>query len=381
MDDLEIENRKKLSKRTKSRIKQVFDKIKSVWNSFKESKTGKILFSNSFSYALSLGGVAIALSGIFAPISPIIIAGASIAATGVGIQAVNETLKIHSLRKLQKENNLLVQNRNAKTTQDYILSLEPNLKNALKNALFMPQLKQKNPNKNKYNINSQKLSSTGRVLANNIGGVASIARNIIEGASGNVVAILKATGYGVLTTASLITGGLSEKEKNDIQKMFKLNINTEYQKQDTPNYKNLKQLEEFTKKQTLQTLALKKLITDKYYWKIKDVDKQEKFYEIEKEFKEEINKDGLKAFLAKKELNIDNNKVNYKRDFTRGLDPFYEKPTKAHEYTPLTEAMKAKPELINIKEEGNKISKKSNKIIVKNASKKNQKKKSNINSF
>ncbi|WP_341790221.1 hypothetical protein [Rickettsia endosymbiont of Polydrusus tereticollis] len=381
IDDLEIENQKKISKLKativekrskdnldlpsrknlplkklqtsnfentspgkKSKISQIFAKIKSKWEFFKNSKVGKILFSNSFNYALSLGGATIALTGIFTPISPLIIAVASIAAIGVGIKAVNETLKIHSLRKLHKENNLLVQNRNAKTTQDYVLSLEDGLKNALKNELYIPQqIEQKNPNKNKYNINSKKLSSTGRVLADNIGGAAYITAGIIEGASGNVIAILKATGYGVITSVSLITDGLSEKERNDVQKIFKLNINEELKKQDTPNYKNLTQLEEFTKKQTMQTLALKKLITDKNYWRMKDADKQEKFREIKKEFEEEINKDGLKAFLTKKEQYIDNREESYVKDFTKGLNPFYERPTKAQEYTNLTKAMEANP--------------------------------------
>lgn len=320
----------------KSKIAQIFQKIATVWDKFKNSKVGKILFSNSLSYAISLGGAVIAVAGLFTPVSPLIIATAASAAIGVGIQAVSETIKIHNLRKLHKENNLLVQHRNAKAEQDYILSLEPSLNNILKNELYVPPNEGKYLYNDKYQVNSTNLKSAGIVLAKNIGGFASVLSSAIaQGVSGNVVAILKATGYGILTSASLITEGLSEKEKIEIKTIFKLNINEEYKKSDTPNYQNLDQLEDYTKKQILQTLALKNLITDENYLKMKDEDKKQKFKEIKNNFDTEVKKKGVKAFFKENKITIDNKKESYTKNFKRILDPFYESPSKAQEYSSL----------------------------------------------
>ncbi|MGI4752797.1 MAG: hypothetical protein ACRYE8_03605 [Janthinobacterium lividum] len=76
----------------KSRFRIILDKINNNWNRFTESKIGKILLSNSLNYAISLTGAAIAVSGLFTPVSPIVITVAAITAVCVGIQAINETI-------------------------------------------------------------------------------------------------------------------------------------------------------------------------------------------------------------------------------------------------------------------------------------------------
>lgn len=320
----------------KSRFRIILDKINNNWNRFTESKIGKILLSNSLNYAISLTGAAIPVSGLFTPVSPIVITVAAITAVGVGIQAINETVKIRNLRKLHKENNLLVQNRNAKAQQDYILSLEPRLKDSLKSELFTPPKKEKDFNSDKYKVTSKNLKSIGIVLTNN---VAAITSAIVQGASGNVLGVLRATGYGILTSVSLITGGLSEKEKNRIRTIFKLNINEECKKHDTPDYKNLDQLEKYTKEQILQTAVLKKLITDKNYWKMKDNDKREKFHEIRNTFIGEIRNNGFNDFCNKNKVSLNIEKESYAKDIGRVMNPFYEKPNKAQEYSNLANVM------------------------------------------
>lgn len=316
----------------KSRFRIILDKINNNWNRFTASKVGKILLSNSLNYAISLTGAVIAVSGLFTPVSPIVITVAAVTAVGVGIQAVNETVKIRNLRKLHKENNLLVQNRNAKTQQDYILSLEPRLKDSLKNELFTPPNKEKDFNSDKYKVTSKNLKSIGIVLTNNVAGITSAISNaIVQGASGNVLGVLRATGYGILTSVSLITEGLREKEKNRIRTIFKLNINEECKKPDTPDYKNLDQLEKYTKEQILQTAVLKKLITDKNYWKMKDNDKKEKFHEI--------RNNGFNDFCNKNKVSLNIEKESYAKDIGRVMNPFYEKPNKAQEYSNLANVM------------------------------------------
>lgn len=324
----------------KSRFRIILDKINNNWNRFTESKIGKILLSNSLNYAISLTGAAIAVSGLFTPVSPIVITVAAITAVGVGIQAINETVKIRNLRKLHKENNLLVQNRNAKAQQDYILSLEPRLKDSLKSELFTPPKKEKDFNSDKYKVTSKNLKSIGIVLTNNVAGITSaISTAIVQGASGNVLGVLRATGYGILTSVSLITGGLSEKEKNRIRTIFKLNINEECKKHDTSDYKNLDQLEKYTKEQILQTAVLKKLITDKNYWKMKDNDKREKFHEIRNTFIGEIRNNGFNDFCNKNKVSLNIEKESYAKDIGRVMNPFYEKPNKAQEYSNLANVM------------------------------------------
>lgn len=327
----------------KSRFRIILDKINNNWNRFTESKIGKILLSNSLNYAISLTGAVIAVSGLFTPVSPIVITVAAITAVGVGIQAINETVKIRNLRKLHKENNLLVQNRNAKVQQDYILSLEPSLNDILKSELFTPPKKEKDLNSDKYKVTSKNLKSVGIVLTNNVAGITSaISTAIVQGASGNVLGVLRATGYGILTSISLITGGLSEKEKNRIRTIFKLNINEECKKHDTPDYKNLDQLEKYTKEQILQTAVLKKLITDKNYWKMKDHDKREKFHEIRNNFIYEIRNNGFNDFCNKNKISLNIEKESYAKDIGRVMNPFYEKPSKAQEYSNLANVMNKK---------------------------------------
>lgn len=180
-----------MSDSKKSSMRKIFNKLKSYWTNFRQSKIGKILFSNSLSYAVSAASIAIAVSGLFTPISPIIIAVAIVSGVSVGIQAINETLKVHSLRKLHKENNLLVHKRNAKSQQDYILSLEPSLKDILKNELYTAQTAGKDSNQDKYQLNVNKWKSTGRIFGNNLGGAANLAASIIKGASGNVLDIAR----------------------------------------------------------------------------------------------------------------------------------------------------------------------------------------------
>lgn len=321
----------------KSKIAQFFG---NVWDKFTQSKVGKILFSNSLSYAISLTSTAIAVLGLFTPVSPIVIAVAGITVVGIGIQAINETIKIRNLRKFHKENNLLVQNRNAKAQQDYILLLEPRLKDSLKSELFTPPKKEKDLNSDKYRVTSKNLKSIGIVFTNNMVGIVStISTAIAQGVSGNVLGILKATGYGILTSISLITGGLSEKEKQGIKTIFKLNINEECKKPDTPDYKNLDQLEKYTKEQILQTAVLKKLITDKNYWTMKDNDKREKFQEISNTFIYEIRNNGFNDFCNKNKVSLNIENESYAKDIGRVMNPFYEKPNKAQEYSNLANVM------------------------------------------
>ncbi|ABV74680.1 hypothetical protein A1C_01845 [Rickettsia akari str. Hartford] len=326
-----------MSDSKKSRARRIFNQLKSYWTSFRQSKIGKILFSNSLSYVVSVASIAIAASGLFTPISPIIIAVAVVSGVSVGIKAINETLNVHGLHKLHKENNLLVHNRNAKSQQDYILSLEPSLKDILKNELYTPQIAGKDCTQDKYELNVNKLKSTGRIFGNNLGGAANLAVYIIKGASGNVLDILKATCYGVVTTASLMIDGLTEKEKREIKEIFKLNINEEYKKQDTPIYENLETLEHYTKNQVLQTLALRKLITDKNYWSMNKDQKIQKFREIRGNF--EIKRNGLEEFFKENKITMDNRKESYVKDIKNVMNPFYDKPSKAEVCSPLTKAM------------------------------------------
>ncbi|MGX6960577.1 MAG: hypothetical protein ACIPMY_05115 [Rickettsia endosymbiont of Pentastiridius leporinus] len=325
----------------KPRIRKGFDKLKAKWDYFTNTKVGKILFSNSFNYAVTLACITVAASGFFTPVSPIVVATASVAAIGIGINAITETLKIRNLSKLHKENNLLVQNRNAKAQQDMILSLEPNLNNILGKELYVPSSKNENYSKDKYKIdkNTDRAKNTMRVITNNIPGLVDTAATIAAGVSGNVIAILKANGYGVVNSVSLINSSLNEEGRREVKTIFKLNINEEYKKKDTPHYQNLEQLENYATKQALQTLALKKLITDKNYWNMKDEDKLQKFQEIKNNFNSEINKEGLKPFLEKNKIWLDNKKQTYKGNFKRMLNPFYENPDKAQEYSTLTRAI------------------------------------------
>ncbi|XVN41686.1 MAG: hypothetical protein RCO49_04140 [Rickettsia endosymbiont of Argas persicus] len=339
-DDLDISYAQDAKEKTleepvekKSKVSQAFKKISTLWNKFTQSKVGKVLFSNSLSYAISLGGAAIAVSGLFTPVSPLIIAVASVAVIGVGVNAVIETLKVHNLRKLHKENNLLIQYRNAKAEQDYILLLEPNLSEVLKDELSILPKKEHDLNNVKYKTDGNKLKSTGSILANNISGLAYTATS---GLSGNVIDILKATGYGIITSVSLITSGLSEKERIEIKNIFKTSINEECKKSDTPDYQNLKQLEKSTKEQILQTLILKKLITDKDYWSMNDKDKKEKFQEIRDKFIFEIRNNGFNNFCSKnKVVLLNTEKEGYTKDIKRIMNPFYESPNTALKPIPL----------------------------------------------
>jgi hypothetical protein len=321
----------------KSRISRFFSKISAGASYLKNTKIGKILLSSALSYTVSIVFISLAFAAVFSPLSPLAIAIGVIGLAGIGSSLIYETYKIHSLRKLQKERNLLVQNRNAKSVQDYILDLNPNLKTILRNEINTIPTGKHNAAKPKYKIKSKKLETVTQTIANNIGGVGYFAGYIASGVlTNNVIAILKATTYGVMATRSLITSGLSAAKRNDLDTIFKATINAENKNADTPYYKNLKELEDATKEQLIQTIALKELITypsdknssDKSYWHMSDDEKREKFAEIKSNITAEVaKKNGLKAVLEKNNYLLDTGKANPLKAFKNALNPFYKEPT------------------------------------------------------
>ena len=249
---------------------------------FKETKLGQfvqLITSNAVFRAITIVTCSAAIAGLTA-IVPISIGLAIAGLVSVGIQVVVDTYQVRSVRKLEKENNLLIKNRTGKTVQDYLLKLDPKLATILKDDLYQAERdSEKKSIKERYidQTNAKMgLKSTLKTVAQY--GVDATS-NVIAAATGNVVSVIKAGGSAV----TLISEGVEKVTIDATRKKFKQQIDEERNKQDTPGYNNLMELRQELQKQDIQTRTLRQLMTDKSYWNMSDKEKLNKFKEIKNE--------------------------------------------------------------------------------------------------
>jgi len=326
----------------------VVNPIKNAVNWASNTRLSKVVLGSALGRTISVISAVAIIAGIFTPAAPISIAMAVVSLVAVAAAAVVDTLKTRNLRQLEHENTLLVTNRNAKSKQDYLLNLNPELATVLKDELYHPPLKE-NTVKDRYYV-APKLAlalTTGRALASNISGIASVINDLtviignvaVATTTINPVSIVGVIKNGGSLGLSFINTGITEKQFKNLDLAFKIHINEEYIKPDTPKYKKIKELETTCDKQKIQSATLVKLISEPDYWKINKDPKQliERFNKIKQDIQSEqkISLQKNSNFLVK----TANAVKSYFKDIGRAHNPFYTQPSEVGKHSSLTESV------------------------------------------
>lgn len=263
--------------------KSIIILIKAAWSYITQTHFFKIATSNPVSNALAITFAILALAGVTAtPFGPAIVGVLSaVAFTSIAIKVIVSTIQARQLRHLEKENKLLVKNRDAKNAQDRLL--EDNTKlNLLENQLFNPETTR--AGKKSVNTRLVKNASKSEIIAKSVGRAflkqgldiaLAVANSIATAGIGlaikiaNIIAVFFSFGLDARATANLEVVNYNLRQQ----------IDSERGKKDTPGYNNIQDLMAQVRKQRIQTMALKELIYDKDYNSWNDDKIQKKFTE------------------------------------------------------------------------------------------------------
>jgi hypothetical protein len=288
-------------------IFKLSDKAGKKWEKFEDTKLGKAFTIGTgvaVSRVASIVLASLTIAGLVSPASPAVaIAIGVIGLTTVAIGVIMDTARTRATRQLQKENQLLVKNRTAKSIQDQIFKLDPSLNEILKDELYQPITTGKKSVKKRY---IRERSATIEV-AKDVGKAffkqgLNIVSTVLEAVTTKGVNIVKAVGSFIL---SLATESRHNMSIRTVQKQFKTQIDQERDKRDTPGYNNFKDLRQATRSQRIQTMALQKLITDKDYWTMSPEQKKLNFKNTEnKLIKQKKQYLFLLIFLREEQKNL-----------------------------------------------------------------------------
>ena len=330
-----------------TKVSGLLTKAGNKWEKFEETKPGQVLKVTTgvaVSRVVSIVLASLTIAGLLSPVSPAIaIAIGVIGLVTVAVGVAMDTARTRATRQLQKENNLLVKNRTAKSTQEQILQLEPSLNQILKDELYQPLTNGKKSITERY-ITTPSDKSAKIEVAKGIGKAflkhsLHIVPIILEAVATKGANLLRAFGSFALSIATESRHNVSI---STVQNQLKTQIDSERNKSDTPGYNNFTDLRQATRSQRIQTMALQKLITDKQYWTMSPEQKIAKF----KEIKADIAKTE-KAVSIPKNIFAKGVKLftSILKDMGRAHNPFSEYATpgkiKIEKHSDLTKAMEA----------------------------------------
>jgi hypothetical protein len=147
----------------------ILKKIIAAKDYITESHLFKIATSKILSHLVTVTFGVLAIAGVTAtgPFGPVVVGVlAGVAFASVAVSLTVDMLQARSLRRLEKENNVLVKNRDAKEQQVQILKDYPQLENILKDQLLKPESRE-----GKKSV-TQRLAqdkSKGKVIAKGVG--------------------------------------------------------------------------------------------------------------------------------------------------------------------------------------------------------------------
>jgi hypothetical protein len=274
-------------------ISKVINPIKSVAQWLLNTKVGKILTSKALSTAISVVSCSLGMAGIMLFGAPIAATTAfALGAAGlssIAIKTAVESYQIRSVRRVEKESNLLISHRNNQTIQDYLLKLHPELKSALQDSLYQPN---RNPDKKsitrRYNSKPQglqsKLDSFFRSFTKNALGVGTDLLSVATSPTAGTADAIQALGGAAF---GLLADGTQAITMDAIRKQYKNQIDAERNKLDTPGYNNLRELRLYEKQQEIQTEALKRLIASGSYQGMSPEQIAGKFNELKEKIRRE----------------------------------------------------------------------------------------------
>jgi len=267
-----------------SGISKVAGKIGAAMEYFNSTKLGKAyqsVTSNVVARAIGIVTCSLALAGISVFGAPMAASLAIAGIAAIGIKIAADTYQVRTVRRFEKENDLLIDNRTAKTIQDYLFKLEPELETILKNDLYKPVRENKKSEKERYSAGqSTWWIRTKAVLKTIFTNGIDATTTVVSAASGNVGGLVQAAGS---TAVGLISESVEKVTIAGIKKKFRKQIDAERAKEDGPGYNNLRELKQEALKQDVQSRTLRMLVTDEGYLRMSDEEKLNKFKEIKEQ--------------------------------------------------------------------------------------------------
>ena len=223
----------------------IFKKIVAAKDYITESHLFKIATSKILSHLVTITFGVLAAAGVTAtgPFGPVVVGVlAGVAFASVAVSLTVDMLQARSLRRLEKENNVLVKNRDAKEQQVQILKDYPKLENILKDQLLKPDSREGKKSVTKRLAQNK---SEGKVIAKGIG------KALLMQSIDISLSVVSAVGTAGLSLAlkiggvamSLVSFGIEAEAKVSVDKIrdnLKKQIDSERDKPDTPGYNNLK---------------------------------------------------------------------------------------------------------------------------------------------
>ncbi|MBN8511685.1 MAG: hypothetical protein J0L79_01455 [Rickettsiales bacterium] len=331
-----------IDSRFATKVSDLSTKAGSKWKKFEETIPGKVFKVTTgvaVSRVISIVLASLTIAGLLSPVSPAIaislgVLGLATVAIGVAM----DTARTRNTRQLQKENDLLVKNRSAKSIQDYILKLEPELGGILKDELYQATATGKKSAKERYTSKSlEKVNiakDVGKAFLKNALTIATVALHVFATKGVNLIKEFALFALAVAT----------ESRHNMTIRAFQIQLETqidnERDKRDTPGYDNLADLRQSTRLQRIQTMALQKLITDKEYWTMSPQEKVAKFKNLKEAIAKTEEAVAVPKNIFEKSIKIFKSLI---KDVGRAHDPFseYNAPgkIKTEKHSELTKAM------------------------------------------
>jgi len=224
-------------------IFKLSDKANKKWEKFENTKPGKVFTIGTgvaVSRVTSIVLASLTIAGLASPASPAIATAIGvIGLTTVAIGVVMDTVRTRATRQLQKENQLLVKNRTAKSIEDQIFKLDPSLNEILKGELYEPITTGKKSVEKRYTTQS----SAKVEVAKDIGKAffkqgLSIVSTVLEAIATRGVNIVKAIGSFIL---SLATESRHNMSIRTVQKQLKTQIDQERDKSKKTKFQEYKE--------------------------------------------------------------------------------------------------------------------------------------------
>ncbi len=275
-------------RKTMEGISWMGSKISAGLEWFSETKVGKVvqaITSSPVFRTIAIVMAVLTIAGVLAtpggPVVAAVVGTLSLVAVGVGIAM--DTIQTRNTRRLIKENNFLGENRKAKSIQDQLLNLQLKLLDVLKDDLYIAE------RDNKRSINERYIGdyteslitpkAFGKAALKNAPAVAS---SVLQGVSTGGISLVKEVS---MSAISLAMESGSKVTMDTVRFQLKKQIDEERDKADTPGYDSIKELKKAAKEQQIQTMALKKLITQEDYWGMSNDKIKERFKEIKNEIR------------------------------------------------------------------------------------------------
>ncbi|WP_375327055.1 hypothetical protein [Candidatus Tisiphia endosymbiont of Nemotelus uliginosus] len=253
----------------------LFSKIAAARKWAANTKVGKAVRSKAFLIPASVAFTIIGLSGVTGPASPLLV---GLGATGLGLMAASSIMQVRKTRKhrhLAKEAGLLIENRRALMQQQELLEKHPELKEILKDSLYVSNHEQKQ---------SQPISSKTILASHAAQNIVEFIPELLEAISSTVhamhnpiVGLPLAISAGK-TIYSAIEGVHDTTKSTEMIKSLHEYINEEKSKQDVGHYKNVKELRDMTTRNAIQAQAIQSLVEEhEDYPKLTPQQKQQQF--------------------------------------------------------------------------------------------------------